>query len=265
MSHIDAERLLAHLQILCRRYRSQLGPDLAADLAAEALERGLRHPPPDGRMEPWLERILRNLVVDHWRRAARPIEAPIHESPATPEELALARERRHVLARSLGALSPELRRSLLRRYGGDGHGGGVSTGRTRVHRGLRRLRELMKGLHAFLPPLGQGAVAAQIAVVVLVAQQTPPSVSHAPPTPHVPSPVVHAAPARPKAAPAPKASEAAPRPAPKHYDFDDDEIVGDLQQPDGIVVTPSRASRHSSLIEIPDSFRAAVIKSVEDL
>jgi hypothetical protein len=67
--------------------------------------------------------------------------------------------------------------------------------------------------------------------------------------------------------PAPaKTPEPAPRPpAPRRYDFDDDEIVGDLQRPDGVVLVEPPRVRHSSLIEIPDSFTAAVVKSVEDL
>jgi RNA polymerase sigma factor (sigma-70 family) len=267
----EAEDLLCHLQSLARRYRRQLGPELAADLAAEALVRALRRPPPDGRFGPWLERILHNLVVDHWRRAARPLEAPAPETPATPEDLALARERRRHLERSLARLSPEVRRSLLHRYG---EGGGpreraASTGRTRVHRGLCRLRELMKGLASFLPPFGQGALAAQAAVVtVFLAQQSPAPPPPAPrPTAHAPAPRAHTPPAPREPADAPAASAPQPKPpAPRRYDFDDDEVVGDLQRPlEELVVAPARPAHHPSLIEIPDSFTANVIKSVEDL
>jgi hypothetical protein len=54
-------------------------------------------------------------------------------------------------------------------------------------------------------------------------------------------------------------------PAPTHYDFEDDQVEGDLQRPDGALVTALPRATHKSLIEIPRSFLPELIRTFEDL
>jgi len=281
MPEIDARKLLAHARDLSARYARHLGPDEAADLAAEAVARGLERPPADGRMEPWLERIARNLLVDRWRRArvAQSCPPDLPEPAPSPEELALAGERRRTLRRSLARLHRDQRRSILQRYycGGAAPAGlSATTLRTRLHRGLSRLRELTRGMLG-ISPLRLGhwlTLAANPAALglVLLAQHAPVAQVVAPAAPPVAQvrPVGRAArPAPVPAAPAvvvPSRSRPAPAPAPvQHYEFDDDQVDGEMQNPDHILVEVDRKARHPSLIEIPRDFVPAVAKSVEDL
>ena len=68
MTALEGKALLDHGKAIAKRYAGRVGPDVAEELGAEAVLRALRSPPPDGQLEPWLERIYRNLVVDVWRR-----------------------------------------------------------------------------------------------------------------------------------------------------------------------------------------------------
>jgi RNA polymerase sigma factor (sigma-70 family) len=288
MAEVDARKLLAQAKDLSARYARRLGPDEAADLIGEALTRGLERPPADGRMEPWLERIAKNLLVDRWRHdqvAARavPDQPP---PPRTPEDLVLESERRRAIRRSLAQLPRDHRRSILQRYYEAGADSGVSaaTVRTRLHRALARLRRLSHGLLTVVPPWRAFqwlTLAANPAVltVFLLAQPTPPPplvasapapvtparVRHLAATPTAPTAVL--APASPPRArpPVRAATQPAASPAPQRYDFEDDQVDGEIQRPDGDFVPGARPVRHSSLIEIPGSFVASVIKSVEDL
>ena len=174
---------------------------------------------------------------------------------ASPEELLLAGERRRAVRRSLARLHRDQRRSILHRYYVAGEvpaGLSTTTVRTRLHRGLERLRELTRGLRALVPPVRLGhwlALAANPAAVgvLLLAQQAP--VVPPPPAP-APAPV-HArpaarkAPAPPPVTPAPPAAVAppsrphaipAPAATPVRYDFEDDEVTGELENPNGIRV-----------------------------
>jgi RNA polymerase sigma factor (sigma-70 family) len=286
MPEIDARKLLAQAKELSARYSRRLGPDEAADLAAEALARGLERPPADGKMEPWLERIARNLLVDRWRKleVARRCEPEAPAPSCSPEELVLAGERRRAVRRSLARLERDQRRSILHRYyqaGALPAGVSATTVRTRLHRGLARLRALTRGLLSVMPPVRLGhwlTLAANPAAlgVFLLAQQTP--LPPAPAARPVPAPVRPAArksapapapaiiPAPPvMAAPAPRRPVVAPAPAPQRYDFEDDEVKGELEQGDGDRVHGTTRVRHSSLIEIPGSFVVSVAKSIEDL
>jgi hypothetical protein len=78
-----------------------------------------------------------------------------------------------------------------------------------------------------------------------------------------------AAKAEPKAPP-PKASssggeETAQFKAKTVYDFDDDNVEGDLQRPDGELIDSVRKVKHSSLIEIRKDFIPEMLKSLEDV
>jgi hypothetical protein len=49
------------------------------------------------------------------------------------------------------------------------------------------------------------------------------------------------------------------------YDFDDDNVEGDLQRPDGELVNSINAAKHESLIEIRKDFIPEMLKSLEDI
>ena len=49
------------------------------------------------------------------------------------------------------------------------------------------------------------------------------------------------------------------------YDFDDDNVEGDLQRPDGEFVNSINAAKHESLIEIRKDFIPEMLKSLEDI
>jgi hypothetical protein len=151
----------------------------------------------------------------------------------------------------------------------------ATTLRTRLHRGLGRLRELTRGLLALVPPLRLGhwlTMAANPAAVglLLLAQQTPAALPPPPPSAPQVRPLVHRAAAAPVRATAVEVVPSGPPPAPpppavRRYDFEDDQVDGDISRPDGVIIDADHKARHPSLIEIPGDFVAAVAKSVEDL
>src|SRR4051812_29102008 len=49
------------------------------------------------------------------------------------------------------------------------------------------------------------------------------------------------------------------------YDFEDDTVEGDLQRPDGEMVSSQKKAEHSSLIEIRKDFIPETLKSLEDV
>jgi RNA polymerase sigma factor (sigma-70 family) len=279
MPEIDARKLLAHAKDLSTRYARHLGPDEAADLAAEAVARGLERPPADGKMEPWVERIARNLLVDRWRRAQVAERCPpdCPEPTASPEELVLAGERRRTLRRSLARLHRDQRRSILHRYYAEGAplaGLSATTLRTRLHRGLGRLRELTRGLLSAFPPVRLGhwlslAANPAAAAFLLLAQQSP-----APPPTRLrlPPPFTTV-----RSRPGPRSrrsgrrggeAAAAARARPPRraaLRLRDDEVTGEIEDPNVPPIYGERKVRLPSLIEIPRDFVPAVAKSVEDL
>jgi RNA polymerase sigma factor (sigma-70 family) len=185
MTALEGKALLDHGNAIARRYAARLGADVADELRAEAVARALGRPPPDGRMEPWLERIYRNLFVDLWRRRrARTVELGELADLAgtgTPEEDLLRRERRRAVRRGLGRLPRDVRRALLSRYWSElddrivAERAGVATAtvRTRIHRALARLRARLDDLRAWCPPLfgklGTQAATVGLAPVIVAA------------------------------------------------------------------------------------------------
>jgi RNA polymerase sigma-70 factor (ECF subfamily) len=182
MTTLNGKALLQHGHSLACRFAGRVGLETAQDLGCEAMVRAVASPAPDGRMEPWLERIFHNLLIDRWRRQ-KPAPVTIDDLPDlsgenTPEEAALLGERRQLVRRSLARLPRDLRRALfLRYYGGmndqiaAGHlGVAPATVRTRIHRSLRRLRTVLGGLRVLLPPIfaDMGAKAGSLALVPLV-------------------------------------------------------------------------------------------------
>lgn len=49
------------------------------------------------------------------------------------------------------------------------------------------------------------------------------------------------------------------------YDFEDDTVEGDLQRPDGELVSAQKKAQHSSLIEIRKDFIPEMLKTLEDI
>jgi len=215
MTVLQGKALLDHGERIARRYRGQVGADVADDLRDEAVLRALAHPAPDGRVEPWLERIYRNLVVDDWRHTrhiAVGDDASEGATTATPEDAVLLRERRRLVRRNLGRLPREARRALLSRFYQESDDASVAerlgvsatTVRTRIHRALARLRTELAHLRAWLPPfvakLGSEAgvlaltqgLAIALAVAPLVAPKPSPEASSAPARLTVSEPIARA-------------------------------------------------------------------------
>jgi RNA polymerase sigma-70 factor (ECF subfamily) len=177
MTTLEGKALLDHGKAIAKRYARQVGVDAAEELRAEAVLRALASPPPDGRMEPWLERIYRNLLVDRWRRgktAARHAVVERFAAAWTPEDQLLGRERRRVVRESLRQLPRETRRALLTRYYGEFDdnvaaarlGIATATVRTRIHRALALLRARLGDVRAWCPPIF-GKLGTQVATVGL--------------------------------------------------------------------------------------------------
>jgi DNA-directed RNA polymerase specialized sigma24 family protein len=292
--------LLQQHRLFIARYARQLGRGVAEDLASEAVVRTLRYPAPDGHHGPWLERVFRNLLVDHLRRCARGQRvgamaddtAPRSDSP---EQRAAEAQLRRRLAALWPELRPEWQQALASSFSEDPvtAEAGLSpiTLRTRTFRALGMLRRALGVARGWLPtplslsgqlqPLAAGLIPGALAVTAVVAPA-------APEPPRVSAPLVFAqrverqpaatTPAPPPPAPAqpararPSARPPAPPPVPdppravERFQFDDDDITGDLQRPNDEQVTGAPAHlRHSSLIEIPGSFTAAFVRTFEDL
>ncbi len=180
-----------------------------------------------------------------------------------------------------------------------------TTARTRAHRALERLRVALGALRATFPFAGLGharAVGVALMPVALTAvvgfpglvvptrvaadaplvRVEPPAHGHAssglvvplassvaallsPPLPALrlartdtTTPRHHATPS--------DARPPAPEPKPLRLDFDDEDVVGEIQRPDGEWYggTP-RPAKHESLIEIPRTFAPAIMKSLEEI
>ena len=67
------------------------------------------------------------------------------------------------------------------------------------------------------------------------------------------------------AAAAPAADDNVQYKAKTVYDFEDDTVEGDLQRPDGELVSSQKKAEHSSLIEIRKDFIPEMLKSLEDV
>jgi DNA-directed RNA polymerase specialized sigma24 family protein len=237
--------------------------------------------------------------------ASLALPAAVTGCEQTPEAALLAAERRCLLDQALAAVPAEQRAALAARFWPDDHAAGAVTPvtlRTRVHRALARLREprgLLARLRALIP-LGTAAPATHVLgpalVVALAASASGPLALPAraplqlaqatvPPTaaaararpPAVRDEVLRPAPpAPPVAAPSPPPTRAAqprahtpagPRPAATtRFDFEDDDVIGDLQVPgDDLVMGPPGRAPRPSLIEIPSSFLPAIARMLEEL
>jgi DNA-directed RNA polymerase specialized sigma24 family protein len=99
MTTLDGRALLQHGHSLACRFAGRVGLETAQDLGCEAMVRAVASPAPDGRMEPWLERIFHNLLIDRWRRqkpapvTIDDLNMPWHHPDRHHRALASARER----------------------------------------------------------------------------------------------------------------------------------------------------------------------------
>lgn len=163
---VDPVELLDQHRRLTSRLARRYGRFEAEDLASEALVRSLRRPAPDGARQPWLERILRNLVVDRARRSSRDAaqsvalySAAAGECGATPEDQLLQAERCRAVQRALPTMPSGLRDAVVGRFYEDhdydtvaaARGISPATARTRVHRALASLRLSLGRLRAAIP------------------------------------------------------------------------------------------------------------------
>lgn len=60
-------------------------------------------------------------------------------------------------------------------------------------------------------------------------------------------------------------TQSAPGAAVQHYDFEDDQVEGDIQRPDGELISSIPKASEQSLIEIRRNFVPEIVKMIEDL
>jgi RNA polymerase sigma factor (sigma-70 family) len=302
MTALEGQALLDHGKAIARRYARRVGPELAEELQAEAIARALGSPPPDGRLEPWLERIYRNLFVDLWRRGtvvAAEVDIDTLSADGTPEDEVLRRERRRIVRSALRELPRDGRRALLSKYFRDEQdeqaagrfGVSAVTVRTRIHRALARLRDRLGEVRACLPMLfgrlsGQLAavgIAPVIVAALLVASNPTPLAPAASAAPTVvaptqvaraqvlseeplPAPVVRRM-ARPRAA-KPSVVVTTPAVTPTVAAVETPkpiQVVSDILSPDGLVVFADPEPPVSPcMVEPPAQFLAQIEKMVEE-
>jgi hypothetical protein len=58
---------------------------------------------------------------------------------------------------------------------------------------------------------------------------------------------------------------ASPPSATQRFDFEDDQVEGDLQRPDGELISSIEKAKEESLIEIRENFVPEILKMIEDL
>lgn len=128
--------------------------DLTAVIFMKALEALSSYQSRRAGFAPWLFRIARNAVIDHYRRQRRQTSLEVAEAFATgsdPEGHAIEREVRSELRAMVGCLSDDQRDVVLLRYGADltypeiaeALGKQEAAVRMLLHRGLRRLKTVM--------------------------------------------------------------------------------------------------------------------------
>jgi RNA polymerase sigma-70 factor, ECF subfamily len=155
---ILVERHAERVVRLCARFVSdtQLGRELAQDtwvLVWQARDKYRA----EGGFVPWLITVARNHCRNELRRrrnAERRDELSAPDGPSSPGQLdsLLVEERRQRVRRALETLSPALREALLLRYAEGLRydeitqvvGAGESTLRSRVHHGLKALKQKLE-------------------------------------------------------------------------------------------------------------------------
>jgi len=282
-------KLWTEARAIAARRDPRAADDLAQDLACAMLENGARAERPAA----WMERVGRNAAIDRARVEQRRAElAPEIEppaAPADPEAALLARERHGLVRRALALLPRPQRRAALLRFHGElpfqtvaaRLGTQEVTARTRVQRALTSLRERLGSLRAiFVVPGAQAAVLGLTIVVTQLPAAPGPTALAMADDDLVTAERSHGRRVRLVAVPpAAVAKEAAPSPAPREeharrdittysavqrIDFEDDKLLGDVQGPEGEILTSAPPARHSSLIEIRQHFVPEMVKSLEE-
>jgi RNA polymerase sigma-70 factor (ECF subfamily) len=270
--------------------------DLAQDIAVAALQNGASVERPG----PWLERVARNAARDRWRRdkrRSRLLEGiELSPSARNPEAELLLSETRAAVRREIAALPPTQQHVAVLRFEGElplasiaaRQGTPSATARSQLHRALTSLRQQLKHLRATVILGWPGVQTAALSLALLVA--TSPAVPFPPAPPaaspsgpkhserHVPDDAGSAATISPaNNAASPAAVAAAPRaprpsrsisPAPSAiqvFNFENEAITGEHDEPDDELVRTAPPARHSSLLELRADFLPELAKSLEDL
>lgn len=151
-------------RVRSRLHRYGIGAELAEDLTQDTFLRLLRHAPPEGTVSaevgPYLHRISRNLLIDHWRREGRSPFVPLSAQEAeriadpapTPETICHDRQRLQIVTAALSELPERTRRAFeLHRLHGQPIAAvaaqiGVSPTRawTLIHAAYRHLRDRLR-------------------------------------------------------------------------------------------------------------------------
>ena len=190
MSRRSLEELLAHRTAIQNLARSMLGdPHAADDVVQDTFVAALRHAPEGGATRAWLSRVARNFALRS-RRSARRRErrqAITARSERTDDPDAVARLESHrQLATAVAELEEPFRSTILLRYFeglstsaiGARMNVAPATVRTRIHRGLERLRARLdaddrRGWRLVLAPLlllpDKSFAAAALAAALLIA------------------------------------------------------------------------------------------------
>jgi RNA polymerase sigma-70 factor, ECF subfamily len=150
------ERHARRIVALCSRFVADghIGQELAQDSWVAVWQHKDKYQP-SGEFVPWLVTIARNRCRNYLRhntpalRSVGPAAEIEADASASQIERVLVAERRHSVRTALAQLSPTLREALLLRYGEELRydemtvvlGAGESTLRSRVHHGLKSLKE----------------------------------------------------------------------------------------------------------------------------
>ena len=280
-------KLWSEARAIAARRDPRGADDLAQDLACALLERGAAAERPAA----WLERVGRNAVIDRarveQRRAELATEIEPPAAPTDPETALLVREQRGLVRRALTLLPRPQRRAALLRFHAElpfqtvaaRLGTQEVTARTRVQRALISLRARLGALRAmvFVPGTQAAVLGLTILTTQLPSAPSPLAIAmatddipvqrlrHPRPVRHIAAaPKTPAAPPSPAAKPAPTRPDATEVPSVQRFNFEDDQLLGDIQGPEGEPLIVLTKAEHSSLIEIRWHFVPEMVKSLED-
>ncbi|HXI57599.1 MAG TPA: sigma-70 family RNA polymerase sigma factor [Polyangia bacterium] len=283
---------------IARRHMRLAGRDAADDLAQDIAVAALQNGASVERPGAWLERVARNAARDRWRRDKRRsrllegVELP--PSTRSPEGELLLSETRAAVRREIAALPPAQQQVAVLRFEGElplatiaaRQGTPSATARSQLHRALTSLRHQLKHLRA-TAILGWPGVQTTALSLALLAVASPAAPLPAAPVGSPSSPKHSAryapdeagsaatiAPAHKEASPAAGAAPRAPRPsrsispapsAIQVFNFENEAIAGEHDEPDDELVRTAPPARHSSLLELRADFLPELAKSLEDL
>src|SRR5688572_4834388 len=155
---LDAETLLAHGAWLAKLARALVArEDAVEDIVQQTYVRALEQPPHHARnLRGWLGAVARNIVRSNARsesaRVAREIAVPAPSPVETPGEAVERAELRRMVVESVLALDEPYRSAVILRFFEEQEiaviarltSAGEDTVRTRIRRGVARVRELLE-------------------------------------------------------------------------------------------------------------------------